>query len=142
VRRAAIALAAEEPVSLHALVGHVDAVPSRHPAHGAAPAGSAPSLPSRSRKRLETLSDDDVLDAMERNGWQILAASRALGISRPSLYKLLESHSCIRPADAIAAAELRDAWLRCGGDATRCASVLRTPGDALRRRLREEGLID
>lgn len=142
VRRAAIALAADEPVSLHVLVGHVDAAPSSHPAHGAAPAGSAPSLPTRSRKRLETLSDDDVLDAMERNGWQILAASRALGISRPSLYKLLESHSCIRPADAIAAAELRDAWLSCGGDATRCASVLRTPGDALRRRLREEGLID
>jgi transcriptional regulator with GAF, ATPase, and Fis domain len=135
VRRAALALQAGEMPVFQTLVGNVDVAP--------APSNviPAPAPVPKSRKRLDTLSADDVLDAMEHNGWQILAASKALGISRPSLYKLLESHPHIRPADTIPADELQAALRQEEGDIARCASVLRTPSEALRRRLRNQGLL-
>jgi two-component system nitrogen regulation response regulator GlnG len=135
VRRIAMALQAGEVPSFQTLVGNLETAPARL----GGPPVSAP--PPRTRKRLDTLSADDVLEAMEQNGWQILAASKALGISRPSLYKLLESHPHIRPAEAIPADELQSALDQHGGDIARCASVLRTPSEALRRRLRNQGLL-
>jgi two-component system nitrogen regulation response regulator GlnG len=92
------------------------------------------------RRKLADLSGDDVLDAMEQNGWQISGAAQHLGISRPSLYKLLEEHPDIRAAALIPAEEI-DAALRAHkGDVGRCASQLKTPCEALRRHLRVLGL--
>jgi two-component system nitrogen regulation response regulator GlnG len=89
--------------------------------------------PRPARRKVSELSDDDLVEAMEKNQWQILAASRALGISRPTVYKLLEAHPRIRfPAD-IAEEEIRAAWQACEGDLQRCASRLMTPAEALRR---------
>ncbi|MTW06353.1 helix-turn-helix domain-containing protein, partial [Pseudoduganella ginsengisoli] len=87
------------------------------------------------RARLSAISGDDVLAAMDRHGWQILRAAQALGISRPSLYKLLAAHPQVRRASAIPEEEIRHALARHGPDVERCASALRTPADALRRRL-------
>nr|WP_315222989.1 sigma 54-interacting transcriptional regulator [uncultured Duganella sp.] len=138
VRRAVIAVRAgqappapdPDPAGTH---GGDDDAPD---AIGAAPAaGKAP------RRRLDALTDDEVLRAMEDNGWRILGAAAQLGISRPSLYKLLETHPLIRRAEAIPAPELRAAVAEHGPDVDRCASRLRTPGEALRRHLRANGLI-
>lgn len=85
------------------------------------------------RRKVSELSDDDVVEAMEKSQWQILAAAKQLGISRPTVYKLLEAHPRIRfPAD-IAEEEIRAAWQACQGDLQRCASRLMTPAEALRR---------
>ena len=103
--------------------------------------GAAPAAGKAPRRRLDALSDDEILHAMEDNGWRILGAAAQLGISRPSLYKLLETHPLIRRAEAIPAPELRAAVAEHGPDVDRCASRLRTPGEALRRHLRANGLI-
>jgi two-component system nitrogen regulation response regulator GlnG len=90
------------------------------------------------RRKPSELSEDEVLDAMARHGWTILAAAKALGISRPTMYKLLEGHSRIRPAERIPAAEIERALTESGGDVARCAGLLQTPAEALRRHLRRQ----
>ena len=85
------------------------------------------------RPRLADLDDDRVTAAMERAGWQIRAAADVLGVSRPSLYKLLAAHPQIRRIDAIPAEEIHAAHRLHGGDVARCASALKTPSEPLRR---------
>jgi len=97
-----------------------------------APAGPA----SRARRKPSELDDADVLDAMAGNDWNIQAAARALGISRPTMYKLLDAHRGIRWAERIPAAEIGAALAACGGDVARCAALLKTPTESLRREVR------
>jgi transcriptional regulator with GAF, ATPase, and Fis domain len=92
-------------------------------------------------KRLAELSEAAVLAAMDNNGWQILAAAQELGVSRPSMYKLLESHSQVRRAEHIPHAELSAALGQLDGDLAACAKQLRTPSEALRRHLRGLGFM-
>ena len=92
------------------------------------------------RRSLASIDNDDVMQAMEDNGWQISGAAQQLGISRPSLYKLIEAHAGIRPAAAIPATEIEVALSTSGNDVAACASALKTPCEALRRHLRVLGL--
>lgn len=50
------------------------------------------------RKKLVGLQEKEIFDALENNGWTIRRAALELGISRPSLYKLLEMYPQIRRA--------------------------------------------
>jgi two-component system nitrogen regulation response regulator GlnG len=112
-----------------------------------APAGSAarltpgveavaPAEPATPRRKPSELDDADVLDAMAGNDWNIQAAARALGISRPTMYKLLDAHREIRWAERIPAAEIDAALAACAGDVARCAALLKTPTESLRREVR------
>lgn len=92
------------------------------------------------RRKLAEVSNDDLLGALEEHGWQISGAAQQLGLSRPSLYKLIEAHPAIRPAALIPREELDAALSAHGGDLARCASRLKTPSEALRRHLRVLGL--
>jgi transcriptional regulator with AAA-type ATPase domain len=107
--------------------------PAAPPAPG--PAGAAPAA----RARLAELSPQAVLDALQHNGWRIRAAALALGVSRPSMYKLIDAHPDIRSLAAIAPEEIDAALARHGPDALRCAAALRTPSEPLRRHLRRRG---
>ncbi len=88
------------------------------------------------RRKPSALSDADVLAAMATHEWNILAAAAALGISRPSLYKLLEDHPDIRRPETIPENDIARAMEMCAGDVERCAALLKTPAEALRRRWR------
>ena len=83
---------------------------------------------------------EEVLAAMDDNGWRILSAAQALGISRPTMYKLLDEHPQIRRPERIAEEELRTALAACDGAVDRCAAQLRTPAEALRRYLGALGI--
>lgn len=97
----------------------------------------APGAASRpARTRPNKLGAQAVLDALEANGWLIRNAALALGVSRPSMYKLMEAHPEIRQIGQIAPAEIDAALAAHGGDAGRCAAALKTPSEALRRYLR------
>ena len=142
VQRIGIALAAGESPSLTALLGKPAAVAVVDVTAAAPAVGSVAGAPARPRrKNLADLAPQEILDTMERHGWQIQASARALGISRPSLYKLLRAHPQIRMPQAIPAAELRAALKEHDGDLVRCASRLQTPSEALRRYLRAAGLL-
>jgi len=105
-------------------------------APGLAAAGvPAPGAPAPRRKRALP-SEDEVLEAMARSDWTIQAAAEELGISRPTLYKLLDEHSRIRRAERIPVEEIERALAASKGDVARCAALLRTPAEALRRHVR------
>jgi two-component system nitrogen regulation response regulator GlnG len=98
-------------------------------------ASSAASEPRR--KKLSELSDTDVLSALDDNGWFIQGAARQLGISRPSMYKLIEGNPQIRTPDQIPEPELAAALANSGGQLELCAALLKTPREALRRHLQQ-----
>lgn len=99
------------------------------------------SVEKKTRKKLNELSEEDVLAALEENEWNIQSAALALGISRPSMYKLMESNSKIRRVEKISAEEVQNAWRMANNDLEVCASLLKTPSEALRRHLRGLGVI-
>jgi two-component system nitrogen regulation response regulator GlnG len=101
-----------------------------------APAAPAAPRTAPPRRKPSELGDAEVLQAMADNDWNIQAAARGLGISRPTLYKLLDAHGEIRWAERIPAAEIQRALAACAGDVGRCAAVLRTPTESLRREVR------
>ncbi len=98
----------------------------------AAPAGSV----TPGRRKPSALSNREVLGAMDTHEWNIQAAAQSLGISRPSLYKLLDEHPDIRRAELIEEDEIARAMEACTGDVEACAAQLKTPAEALRRRWR------
>ncbi|UTY56248.1 sigma 54-interacting transcriptional regulator [Massilia sp. erpn] len=132
VQRALIALEAGEALSLDG----VAPAPAAAAAPAVLPAGTA------ARAVLAEVSDQAVLQALQQNGWQLRAAAQALGVSRPSMYKLLARHPQIRAPQAIAAAEIAAAIARNGADWARSAAQLGTPAEALRRHARGLGLAD
>jgi two-component system nitrogen regulation response regulator GlnG len=98
-------------------------------------ADSQPRRTGQPRKKLVELSEADVLAAMQNNDWMIQGAAQELGISRPSMYKLLEAHSQIRHIGQISPEEIALAIDRSNGDIEACAALLKTPAEALRRYL-------
>jgi len=152
VRRALIAAVDGPAPAFEVLVPEV--VPQAQPNHGWSTGGMqngdmhtgslAPGDAARKvtrRAKLSELDHDAVLAALEDNGWQVGAAALALGVSRPSMYKLIDDHPEIRPAAAIPLAELQSAVGACGDDVVLCAQMLKTPSEALRRHLRGVGLL-
>ncbi|MFZ6676966.1 sigma-54-dependent transcriptional regulator [Undibacterium sp. Tian12W] len=97
--------------------------------------------PATPRKKLAELSDEDVLRAMENNDWYIQGAAQELGVSRPSMYKLLDNHSQIRRAEQIPTEEIRQSLETSAGDVEACAALLKTPSEALRRYLKVMGKL-
>jgi two-component system nitrogen regulation response regulator GlnG len=109
-------------------------------------AATAPAAPNESshieRKKLRDLTEQDVVDAMNRHGWTIQYAADDLGISRPSMYKLIEANSQIRRVEQIPADEIREHLTAANNHVEQCAAQLKTPSEALRRHLRGLGWID
>lgn len=138
-RRALMAQRAGGEPALRHFVDPAVASPSSSVA-AATPAAASAKSEAATRRRLAEIGGDDVLNAMEENGWQISGAAQQLGISRPSLYKLIEAHPAIRSATAIPADQIEAALGASGGDLEACAARLKTPSEALRRHLRGLGL--
>ncbi|MBC3934753.1 sigma-54-dependent Fis family transcriptional regulator [Undibacterium sp. CY7W] len=134
LRRILLALQAGQPADFHQLVG---ASKERSSVASATPSTSLATKSSETapavRKKLTDLSEDDVLQAMIQHDWYIQGAAQELGISRPSMYKLLEQHSQIRKAEQIPVAELRAVLDATQGVIEQAAHKLKTPAESLRR---------
>jgi DNA-binding NtrC family response regulator len=94
-----------------------------------------PKTKTQVRRKLTDISEQEVLDAMQAHHWYIQGAAHALGISRPSMYKLLEAHSQIRRAEDIPEKEIRQSREASAGDLEKCAALLMTPVEGLRRHI-------
>lgn len=82
------------------------------------------------------VSDRELLQALNDSGWCLLDAAEALGVSRPSLYNLLDRHPDVQRAELLTPQQLAAAMQACNGGLTDLATQLCTPREALRRRLR------
>ena len=109
------------------------------PAQGRASTSPATKKPA-TRRAPADLKDDEILDALRRCRWRIKPAADELGISRPSLYKLMEERSRFRLAGDLDESELRRAHGAADGHVAAMVEDLEISPDALRRRLRELGL--
>ncbi|HET7501349.1 MAG TPA: sigma 54-interacting transcriptional regulator [Kofleriaceae bacterium] len=92
-----------------------------------------------SRKPAE-LTEDELVDALCAHRWDIKSTAAALGISRTSLYKRIDSSERIRTAGHLGVEEIRACHRDVGGDLDAMVERLRVSKPALRRRIQELGL--
>jgi two-component system nitrogen regulation response regulator GlnG len=82
---------------------------------------------------------DELMAALQAQGWRLKDAAAALGVSRPSLYNLMDRHPDIRRAESVDLAELAPLLDQAGLTLDGLVSQLRVPREALRRRLKQLG---
>ena len=85
------------------------------------------------------VSDEELLSALERADWRLERAAAALGISRTSLYRRIESHPQLRKSKDLSAAEINAALAAADGDVDRAARALKISKAGLRLRLKDLG---
>ncbi|MGL6162594.1 sigma 54-interacting transcriptional regulator [Microbulbifer sp.] len=94
-----------------------------------------PPAPNRIRYRdPATVSESDLLRALNDNGWRVMPAARSLGVSRTSMYALLKQSLEVRPAETIPEEEIYRVMEQ-GPDLDAWATKLKTPREALKRRI-------
>lgn len=98
-------------------------------------------LPQAGRRKPADISETELLAALTANRWDLKATAVALGIARPSLYMLLERSPQLRTTRTLSASELEQSYRECSGDLDVMAARLRISRSALRRRLREAGIV-
>jgi len=81
-----------------------------------------------------------LLDVLKRNHWDIKASATALGISRGSLYTLIDKTPGLRKATDLSAEEIESGYARHAGDLDALAEEFRVSHRALRRRIHDLNL--
>jgi DNA-binding NtrC family response regulator len=99
----------------------------------------APAAPRPRSRKPADISEDQLVEALRAHGWDIKSTADALGISRTSLYELMEING-IRTVGQLDVEEIRACHRELGGDLDAMAERLRVSKPALRRRIRELGL--
>jgi DNA-binding NtrC family response regulator len=102
------------------------------------PAGSGGFF-RRFRKPAE-VSEEELLAALEKHRWQPRPTARALGVSRGTLYRLIDDCPELRKATELGEGEIGEALARCGGDPEAAAAELRVSPQGLKRRMTALGI--
>ena len=106
------------------------------------PAAETPSSPPpalgaiRWRKPSE-VGEEELFTALRDHRWDLKATALALGISRTSLYALVDENPRIRKASDLSAEEIESCFQEQGGDLEAMVERLEVSKKALGRRLRE-----
>ena len=110
------------------------------PAPPAAGAPAQPAAPATGARRPSELDEAALVAALRRHRWRTGAAAEELGISKTTLYALIDKSSTIRKARDVGAEELRACREACGGDLDLMAERLEVSRRGLQLRLKELGL--
>ena len=117
------------------------AAPRHQPIAAAIPVmPDAPRGEEQKRRDPATVSDAELIGALDEAGWNIKAAAGLLNISRTSLYRLMERSPALRDSADIPEEQLREVMRRYPGDMEAWARDLRLPKDSLKRHLRRIGV--
>lgn len=110
------------------------------------PPATPPSPPTRSPKTVyrspAEVSEAELKEALRSHRWRLKPTAAQLGISRPSLYVLLEKFPSIRTAGSLQQDEIRASQERCAGSLEAMVEDLEVSLDGLKRRMKELGLLD
>ncbi|MCE9666443.1 sigma-54 dependent transcriptional regulator [Myxococcus stipitatus] len=98
----------------------------------------APSL--LSRRRPSEVSESELLAALRECAWDLKATAERLGITRASLYNLVDRSPDVRTVKDLGADEITRCFHACGGDLDAMVRHLEVSRRALQRRVRELGL--
>lgn len=125
------------------LSGGAPPSPAQTTAAPGPPAAPQPSpsqqVPGMRRKPSE-VSEAELVAALRANAWDLKAAAEQLGITRASIYDLIDRSPNIRKAGDLSVEEIVSCFHDCGGDLDQMVGRLEVSKWALRRRLNELGL--
>ena len=93
------------------------------------------------RRRAADITPQELKAALKAHRWRPHAAAHALGIPRASIYDLIAKSPYLRTAADLRRNEIEEARERSDGDVAKMADALEVSERALRRRLRELGLL-
>jgi two-component system nitrogen regulation response regulator GlnG len=83
------------------------------------------------------IGEEKLLEALGRNAWDVTATARHLGISRTSLYVLMDGSPNVRKAKDLSAEEIRRCAEEHAGELKAMAQALRVSLRGLRLRLKD-----
>ena len=112
---------------------------SSHSAHGAGdgPSATSPRESAPDSRRLNEISDAELEMALRKSGWRRDVAAKALGISRTSIYALIQRSGLVRNASEITEGEIERVRQTHGGDVDAMADSLRVSPRALKLRMKQ-----
>jgi two-component system, NtrC family, nitrogen regulation response regulator GlnG len=93
-----------------------------------------------SRRKPSEVTDTELLEALRASAWDMKAAAQRLGITRPSLYVLIDKSPGLRTAGDLSVEEITRCFRECGGDLDAMTRRLEVSRRGLQRRVRELGL--
>ena len=110
--------------------------------------GAAAPEPLPTRRRAEAqeyrspseVSEAEVVEALRAARWEVKQAAERLGISRPSLYLLMDKFPSIRKAVDLSRAEILEGQANCGGDLDALADRLEVSKKGLLQRMKQMGI--
>lgn len=112
--------------------------PTPAPSSASVSTAAQPAAPKRRwfRKRTD-VDEDELLDALGRHGWQLRPTADHLGVSRATLYRLIDDCPQIRKAAEIEPGEIEAALADNSNDLDRAAAWLRVSPQGLKRRWKQ-----
>jgi DNA-binding NtrC family response regulator len=118
------------------------------PSSASASPDPPPPEPLPGRKRAEAqayrspseVTEAELLEALRACRWEMKPAAERLGISRPSLYLLVEKFPSIRKAVDLTRAEILEAQETCGGNLDAMADRLEVSKRGLQQRMAQLGM--
>jgi two-component system nitrogen regulation response regulator GlnG len=105
------------------------------PAHDTAPVS-----PVALKRRPREIGEDELIETLRAQAWRLGPTAAALGMSRTTLYGLIERSSRIRKARDLSAGEIQEALGQFGGDSADAAAHLEVSHRGLKLRMKELGI--
>lgn len=106
----------------------------------AAPTSLPPVVTPFGDRRPAQISEDELIATLKANHYRLLPTAAALGISRTSLYSLIDKSSRIRKAGDLTRGEIERCRERQAGDLDAMAAELEVSRKGLRRRMTDLGI--
>jgi two-component system, NtrC family, nitrogen regulation response regulator GlnG len=98
-------------------------------------------VPRRAYRRVEEISDAELLAALRAHRFRLQPTAAALGIARTSLYDRIETSPLFHKAADLSREEIEDWFERCAGDLDRMVEALEVSKRGLQRRMKQLGLL-
>ncbi|WP_433928236.1 sigma 54-interacting transcriptional regulator [Sorangium cellulosum] len=105
-----------------------------------APASAADAAPHSTRRSPADVTEDELAEALHASRWNLAGAAKRLGITRPSIYVLIDRYPRFRTARDLTLEEIARCHRECDGDLGRMVERLEVSEEALARRVRDLGL--
>ncbi|HYO13224.1 MAG TPA: sigma-54 dependent transcriptional regulator [Thermoanaerobaculia bacterium] len=96
--------------------------------------------PAGDYRNPSEVTEAEVIDALRTSHWEVKQAAEMLGISRPSLYVLMERFPSIRKASDLTRAEILESHTLCGGDLDAMVARLEVSKRGLQQRMKQLGI--
>ena len=127
---------------------HIDEMLSPHsiktePAIEVLPINSSTDTPQSTqpsptpRRKPSTVTEKELLTALEQQRWDLKGTSKLLNISRAALYKIIDNTPSVHTAGDYSVEELKAAFQKTEGNLDRMVDELKVSKAALKRRLKD-----